>query len=220
MKRKNIVLTFDDALLNHLTFVAPILKKYHFGATFYVCEFPDSEKFMHTPYLNWAQIAELSEMGFEIGNHTKTHCDCRKITDQEFLAELAYIEEKCREHAIASPRTFAYPGGPVAENVIGILKERAYTTARSCGNAAFHPCKDDPFRIMGIPVQDNTGGRFSEAVQRATDSAYTVLVFHGVPDLPHPWVNTAPARFEACMEYLAEQNCRVIPMREIFTAGE
>ena len=59
-----------------------------------------------------------------------------------------------------------------------------------------------------------------EAVQRATDSAYTVLVFHGVPDLPHPWVNTEPARFEACMEYLAEQNCRVIPMREIFTAGQ
>lgn len=45
---------------------------------------------------------------------------------------------------------------------------------------------------MGVPVQDNTGNKFFEAVQRATDSAYTVLVFHGVPDLPHPWVNTEP----------------------------
>lgn len=159
-------------------------------------------------------------MGFEIGNHTKSHCDCRKISRQDFLAELTYIEEKCREHAIAPLRTFAYPGGPVAENVIGILKERGYVTARSCGDTTFDPQRDDPFRVMGVPVQDNTGNKFFEAVQRATDSAYTVLVFHGVPDLPHPWVNTEPARFEACMEYLAEQNCRVIPMREIFTAGQ
>ena len=104
--------------------------------------------------------------------------------------------------------------------MIGILKERGYVTARSCGDTTFDPQRDDPFRVMGVPVQDNTGNKFFEAVQRVTDSAYTVLVFHGVPDLPHPWVNTEPARFEACMEYLAEQNCRVIPMREIFTAGQ
>ena len=220
MQRKTIILTFDDALRNHLEFVAPILKKYTFGATFYVCEFPDAQNFGESPYLNWKQIAELSGMGFEIGNHTKSHCDCRKISRQDFLAELTYIEEKCREHAIAPLRTFAYPGGPVAENVIGILKERGYVTARSCGDTTFDPQRDDPFRVMGVPVQDNTGNKFFEAVQRATDSAYTVLVFHGVPDLPHPWVNTEPARFEACMEYLAEQNCRVIPMREIFTAGQ
>ena len=124
MKRKTIILTFDDALRNHLEFVAPILQKYNFGATFYVCEFPDAQNFGESPYLNWKQIAELSGMGFEIGNHTKSHCDCRKISGQDFLAELTYIEEKCREHGIAPPRTFAYPGGPVAENVIGILKER------------------------------------------------------------------------------------------------
>ena len=122
MQRKTIILTFDDALRNHLAFVAPILKKYNFGATFYVCEFPDAQNFGESPYLNWKQIAELSGMGFEIGNHTKSHCDCRKISGQDFLAELTYIEEKCREHAIAPPRTFAYPGGPVAENVIGIRK--------------------------------------------------------------------------------------------------
>ena len=93
MQRKTIILTFDDALRNHLEFVAPILKKYNFGATFYVCEFPDAQNFGESPYLNWKQIAELSGMGFEIGNHTKSHCDCRKISRQDFLAELTYIEE-------------------------------------------------------------------------------------------------------------------------------
>lgn len=161
MQRKTIILTFDDALRNHLEFVAPILKKYNFGATFYVCEFPDAQNFGESPYLNWKQIAELSGMGFEIGNHTKSHCDCRKISGQDFLAELTYIEEKCREHAIAPPRTFAYPGGPVAENVIGILKERGYVTARSCGDTTFDPQRDDRSASWVFPFRTTPEINFS-----------------------------------------------------------
>ena len=42
-----VVLTFDDAVSSHATFVAPLLKKYGFGGTFFICEFPpdfDSDK--------------------------------------------------------------------------------------------------------------------------------------------------------------------------------
>lgn len=35
-----VVLTFDDASASHATFVAPLLKKFGFTATFFVCEFP------------------------------------------------------------------------------------------------------------------------------------------------------------------------------------
>lgn len=37
---KLVVFTFDDASLSHATFVVPILRKYGFGATFFICEFP------------------------------------------------------------------------------------------------------------------------------------------------------------------------------------
>ena len=40
---KVIVLTFDDAVVSHATYVAPLLKKYGFGATFYIADF--SERF-------------------------------------------------------------------------------------------------------------------------------------------------------------------------------
>jgi peptidoglycan/xylan/chitin deacetylase (PgdA/CDA1 family) len=57
------VLTFDDASVSHATHVAPLLKNYGFGATFFVCEFPpdfdDNSK-----YMKWEQIAELNRMGF------------------------------------------------------------------------------------------------------------------------------------------------------------
>jgi len=47
---KVVALTFDDASASHATFVAPLLKKFGFGATFFVCEFPpdfeDKSKYM------------------------------------------------------------------------------------------------------------------------------------------------------------------------------
>ena len=35
---KLVVLTFDDSVASHATFVAPLLKKHGFGATFFITE--------------------------------------------------------------------------------------------------------------------------------------------------------------------------------------
>ena len=69
---KTVVLTFDDAVKSHRTFVAPLLKEMEFRATFFVSHrwMDDRENFM-----TWQEIAELHQMGFEIGNHTWTHGD-------------------------------------------------------------------------------------------------------------------------------------------------
>ena len=38
---KLVVLTFDDAPASQYSIAAPLLKKYGFNATFFVCEFPN-----------------------------------------------------------------------------------------------------------------------------------------------------------------------------------
>ena len=65
-----VVLTFDDAVKSHRTFVAQFLKELGFGATFFVTQLwmDDAEHFM-----TWKDIAEIHAMGFEIGNHSWTH---------------------------------------------------------------------------------------------------------------------------------------------------
>ena len=55
---KLVVLTFDDSAKSHYTTVRPILKRYGFGATFFITEgfdFPTNK----TDYMTWEQIAEL-----------------------------------------------------------------------------------------------------------------------------------------------------------------
>ena len=69
---KLVVLTFDDSAKSHYTTVRPILKRYGFGATFFITEgfdFPTNK----TDYMTWEEIAELHRDGFEIGNHTGNH---------------------------------------------------------------------------------------------------------------------------------------------------
>jgi peptidoglycan/xylan/chitin deacetylase (PgdA/CDA1 family) len=107
---KVVVLTFDDAPVTHATVVAPLLKKYGFGGTFFVCEFPpdfaDKKK-----YMSWEQIRELDRMGFEVANHTLTHSNVAKLSKAQFAAQLDSLEARCKTYGINRPlTTFAYPG--------------------------------------------------------------------------------------------------------------
>src|SRR5580698_7351381 len=107
LPEKVVVLTFDDGCISHYKYVAPLLKKYGFGATFYVCEFPgwpDSSK-----YMSWGQIRQLSEWGFEIGNHTWHHQNVNQVNGSRLHTEIAYIERKCDSLHIPRPTSFAYP---------------------------------------------------------------------------------------------------------------
>jgi peptidoglycan/xylan/chitin deacetylase (PgdA/CDA1 family) len=74
---KLVVLTFDDSAKSHHTTVRPILKRYGFGATFFITEgfdFPTNKN----DYMTWQEIAELHRDGFEIGNHTLDHMSVTK----------------------------------------------------------------------------------------------------------------------------------------------
>src|SRR3984957_16137684 len=67
---KTVVLTLDDAVKSQIDFVAPLLEKLNFKATFFISHawMDDKEHF-----LTWEEVAELNRRGFEIGNHTWTH---------------------------------------------------------------------------------------------------------------------------------------------------
>ena len=100
-----VVLTFDDATASHYSVVAPLLKEHGFHATFFVCEFPPNY-LDSTKYMNWRQIKELNRMGFEIANHTKSHAGVAKLSKEEFLIQLNYIEEKCDSLDVEKPMNF------------------------------------------------------------------------------------------------------------------
>ena len=106
---KLVVLTFDDANKSDRAFVADVLKKHGFGATFYVTEGLGFLK-NKDHYTTWQEIRELHDLGFEIGNHTQFHENVTGVTHEQLTASLKHIDQRCIEHGIPQPTTFCYPG--------------------------------------------------------------------------------------------------------------
>jgi peptidoglycan/xylan/chitin deacetylase (PgdA/CDA1 family) len=211
-----VVLTFDDSVASHATFVAPLLKKLGFGATFFVTEgfefLTDKEH-----YMTWEQIQGLHLAGFEIGNHTRSHAGVAKLTPERLALEVTHIEEQCAAHGIPRPTSFCYPGYQTSTAAAEFLRERGYQFARAGGARAFDPAKDDPLTMPQAfdSKPNSTFDQFKEAVQQARDGKIAVLTFHGVPDLKHPWVNSEPDVFERYMAHLKEEGCTVISVKEM-----
>lgn len=223
---KLVVLTFDDSVKSQAAFVAPLLKRLGFGATFFITEgFTFNTDKTH--YMTWEEIAALDKMGFEIGNHTRAHKGVAEQSAEEFLADLEHVEKKCAEHGIAIPTTFAYPGNSIDPMAIGVLEKKGYKFARRGGapefpykegrGRAYEPGADHPLLIpsAGDARPFWTIDDFKQAISAAQKGKIAVLQFHGVPDIEHPWVNCDPKLFEACMAHLKENGFTAVALRDL-----
>jgi peptidoglycan-N-acetylglucosamine deacetylase len=211
---KLVVLTFDDAPVTHYTYVAPLLKQYGFGATFYVCEFPPNYQDT-TKYMTWRQMQALGNMGFEVANHTHTHAPVGRLSKEEIANQLAYIENKCDSLGISKPLTFAYPGYSLSPMVLETLQERGYIFARAGGSRAYNPQTDHPYLIPSWATTEKNTDQIMEALQQAKNGQIVVLTIHGVPDYEHPWVTTLPEQFKAYLQYLKDQQYTVISLKAL-----
>ncbi|MEN3323352.1 polysaccharide deacetylase family protein [Mariniflexile soesokkakense] len=211
---KLVVLTFDDGCVSHYTFVAPLLKKYNFNATFFMCEFPPNYK-DSTKYMTWSQVKGLSDMGFEVGNHTLSHAKINKITNQEYKEQVQAIEIKCDSIGISKPTSFAYPAYDLNASALQILMETDYKFARAGGSRAYNPLEDHPFLLPSWAMKSDNKNQIIEAFNEAKNGNIVVITIHGVPDIEHPWVNTPPELFEAYLQYLNDNDFNVISIKDL-----
>lgn len=211
-----VVLSFDDATESQYSVVAPILKKYGFGATFYICEYPGFEN--KTQYMTWEQIKKLSDMGFEIGNHGRTHKHVTRMSREEMNQELQYIEDKCVSMGIPIPTTYAYPGYEMNQMSFDVLKERSYGYARTGGERPFVPGTDKAFELPSYTIKgegDSTFNHLKEVLTDARNGQIVIICMHGVPDLAHDWVSTSKEVFGQMAQYLYDNKFTVIALRDI-----
>lgn len=223
---KLVVLTFDDASKSHYTHARPLLKRFGFGATFFVTEgfdFPTNK----VDYMTWEQIAELDRDGFEIGNHTRDHMNVSKEAIDRLEEQVEAINKQCEVYKIKRPLSFCYPGNAIVPEALPILQRLGFKFARRGGapeyeyregyGFAFEPGKDHPLLIpsAGDARPNWTLDDFVRAVTQAHDGRITVLQFHGVPDTAHAHVNTSAEKFDGYMNYLAKNGFKVIAMRDL-----
>jgi peptidoglycan/xylan/chitin deacetylase (PgdA/CDA1 family) len=223
---KTVVLTFDDAVKSQLEIVAPMLKEYGFGATFFISHgwMNDREHFM-----SWEEVAQLHRMGFEIGNHTWTHAGFNTPQTAARLAgELALVENELSKVGVPKPISFAWPGNNFGPDALAVLERAGYRVARrgmqpeaAYGSLELGPLFE-PRRYHRLLVPSAGDAypnwnleHFKKVVDRVVPGQAAVLQFHGVPDLAHPWVNTPVENFRSYLAYLKEGEFRVIALRDL-----
>jgi peptidoglycan/xylan/chitin deacetylase (PgdA/CDA1 family) len=156
-----IVLTFDDGLADFIEEALPMLMEHGFPATVFVATGWLDDAGLHaagTPpdrTMSWAQLAELSAAGVEIGAHSHSHPQLDQISEPRLRAELAdskHLLEDRLGHAISS---LAYPCGYSNKRVREVAREVGYLQAAVVANVAAAPTCD-PFSVPRLIIRRST----------------------------------------------------------------
>ncbi len=132
-QKKSVVITIDGGWRSCHEIAFPILKKYGFQATLFIyTDFIGRKKAM-----SWEQVKEMSENGFDIQCHSKTHRNLARLHGDETLND--YVKALDREISLSTKQIkqkldkqckyFAYPFGETNSMVIEVLKKYGYHAA-------------------------------------------------------------------------------------------
>ncbi|MYJ35580.1 MAG: Bacterial alpha-L-rhamnosidase [Acidimicrobiaceae bacterium] len=224
-----VLLTFDDANHSDLANVAPLLLQHGFGATFFVSEGLGFAEGKPGEFMTWDEIRALHDLGFEIGNHTRSHLDTTQLTAEEVRAEIDHIQRRCAEHGIPAPSSFCYPGFHHSPEVVRVVASAGFEfarrgvypeysdTGRGARGPAYDPRADHPLLIptTGYAGPEWTLDDLAWAVAQARDGRIASICFHGVPLRRYHWVSTELDAFTTYMQYLADAGCTVIACRDL-----
>lgn len=129
---RTVAITFDDGYENNLRVAQPILARHGFTASIYLVtghiggehdwEEPPPGFGRH-PILDWEQVGELANAGWEIGAHTRTHPDLRKLDSETVAQEVIGSREDIESRLGRQVETFAYPGGYVSSVASAVVAE-------------------------------------------------------------------------------------------------
>lgn len=114
---KVVLLTFDDAPDKHALDMAKTLKELDAPAIFFVNgHFIDSDE-------KKAILKEIHDMGFAIGNHTKTHADLQQLSEAEQKEEILSVSDTVEEVIGERPVFFRAPFGQNTDFSKELVKE-------------------------------------------------------------------------------------------------
>ncbi|MDD5675302.1 MAG: polysaccharide deacetylase family protein [Chitinivibrionales bacterium] len=161
-----VALTFDDAFESVFTLAAPVLRHNNQTATiFAVAGFLGRRStwdvYAARTHCSAAQLRQLAADGFEIGSHSLTHPDLRRLDDRELAREIG-DSKKLLEDSIGAPVTaFSFPFGSWNARVWEMVLNAGYRCATVYrGAAAVADSRRVP--VYGVYAFDSTPSIFNK----------------------------------------------------------
>jgi len=187
-----VVLTYDDAIDQHLDNAVPVLDSLDLKATFYLTAFSTS---MQNRLNDWKKLATK---GYELGNHTLYHpCDAAlngrswvqpendlsKYTVKRMENEMRMTNLFLQSLDGKTKRTFAFTCGDMkigdSSFINGMKKD--FVAARAVRNEMHTIDKIDLYNVDCYMVNNNNFEEMQQWVDKAVQTnSLLVILFHGV----------------------------------------
>ncbi|MES2648969.1 MAG: polysaccharide deacetylase family protein [Bacteroidota bacterium] len=190
-KKAAVVITYDDAINQHLDNAIPALDSLGLKATFYITAFSPS---MQTRLNEWRKLAVN---GHELGNHTLYHpCiggtgrewvkpeqDLSKYSVQRMLNEVRMTNVFLEALDGKKKRTFAYTCGDmkIGDTAFIDLLRNDFIAARAVRNEMHKLSEIDLYNVDCYVVNGESADEMITWVKKAvTNNSLLVILFHGV----------------------------------------
>jgi len=220
------VLTYDDAIDQHLDNAIPVLDSLGLKATFYLTAFSTS---MQTRLNDWKKLAAN---GHELGNHTLYHpCiggkgrewvkpdyDMSKYSVQRMIDETRMTNLFLQALDGKTKRTFAFTCGDMKigdSNFINGMKND-FVAARAVRNEMHKINEIDLYNVDCYMVNNHSFEQMKEWVDKAMQTnSLLVILFHGVGG-----GNSLNVSLQAHREFLQylkknEKDCWIAPLLDV-----
>ncbi len=122
---RSLVITFDDGYENNYSMAQPILKEEGFSATVFIIV----DRKFRTDLLEWSEITELRQEGWEIGSHSWSHVDLTIRPDYHGEVEIKKSRLEIAKRSGGEVGWFAYPYGALNEKTEKWVEKSGYQGA-------------------------------------------------------------------------------------------
>lgn len=187
-----VVLTYDDAMVQHLDYALPVLDSLHLNATFYLsAAYPGCSQHIN----EWRNAARE---GHELGNHTLFHpCigtgagrqwvsaeqDLSKYTVQRMINEIRMTNVFLEALDGKKKRTFAYTCGDMKIGDSSFIEplKKEFIAARGVSKQMHRLPEIDLYNVDCYVVNGESAEQMMDWVKQAqATNSLLVLLFHGV----------------------------------------
>ena len=143
-----VVITFDDGYRDVYQNALPIMERYGYTGTVFVIV----KQIGVGGYMNTKHLIDLVSRGWEVGSHSQTHSNLRKIKsrlveDEIFNSRLALVE------LLSTPvLSFSYPYGSATPSLLKLVQQAGYQSAVGVGSSSRHTVKSK-YYLSRLEVQ-------------------------------------------------------------------
>lgn len=142
--RRTLAVTFDDAFGSVIEHALPILSDLGLPGTVFaptafmakrqplcwqgIDGWAVTDHARELTAMDWHDLRELAEHGWEIGSHTRTHPRLTRLGDRALADEFESSRADCERALGVECRSIAYPYGDVNEHVAAAARAAGYST--------------------------------------------------------------------------------------------